>query len=67
MKTSAKQTAVKFRKLRGTNQYARPWDEFPPAEQLSMLEGVVLDRDEVPVVGIAGKLYPVVMTAKRII
>jgi|SRR5215510_7417749 len=55
-----------FNKLRGDNRFVKPWEDLDSDQRLSMLEGVKLDADEVPVIGIAEGPTRVMITTRRI-
>lgn len=55
-----------FNKLRGDDPVVRLWEEIDSNEQLSLLQGIRLDPDEEPAVGIPEGPSPVVVTTKRI-
>jgi hypothetical protein len=58
---------TKFEKKRGNDPYSKAWDEIPEDCQSSMLQGVLLDNDEVPICAITAPPNPVVITAKRMV
>jgi hypothetical protein len=67
MKITPKWILTKFEKLRGTDTYAKRWDELTPDSRFSLLGGISLDGDEIPVVAITAEPNPVIVTTKRII
>jgi hypothetical protein len=67
VKITPKLVETKFQKLRGKNIYAKTWGQLSNDSQASILHGVVLDDDEVPVVAITAPPNPVVITTKQIV
>ena len=55
-----------FNKLRGDGQTVKPWEELDSSQRFSVLEGIKLDTDEIPVVAITEGPSRVVITTKRI-
>jgi hypothetical protein len=64
---SPKRIRFSFNKLRGDNAHAKTWEELDALQQSSMLEGVHLKRDELPVVAFVECRDPVVITTQRIV